>query len=171
MNEKLYIIGGYDWHLAEYSDAVFLLQKKEKNVSSKNLNSIIPLSLTNMNSNNINNSVNMKNNTNSNTNNSSASTSNNNSNNKSNKSVLKTEFKWILQESRLLQGRSSHACVSFEGKIWIAGMIKLLFIYLFNYLFIYLMFCFNSVGIYCTHICIFLFHIHLFFTKYISFQV
>lgn len=116
MNEKLYIIGGYDWHLAEYSDAVFLLQKKEKNVSSKNLNSTIPISIANTNNNNVNNSVNMKNNTNSNTNNS--------SNNKSNKSVLKTEFKWILQESRLLQGRSSHACVSFEGKIWIAGVIE-----------------------------------------------
>ena len=141
MNEKLYIIGGYDWHLAEYSDAVFLLQKKEKNVSSKNLNSIIPINVTNINNNNVNNSVNMKNNNNDNNNNTSNNTntnaSSNNSNNKSNKSVLKTEFKWILQESRLLQGRSSHACVSFEGKIWIAGKIKLLFvhIYLFDVLF------------------------------------
>ena len=137
MNEKLYIIGGYDWHLAEYSDAVFLLQKKEKNVSSKNLNSIIPINVTNNNNNNVNNSVNMKNNNNNNNNNNNTSNntntnaSSNNSNNKSNKSVLKTEFKWILQESRLLQGRSSHACVSFEGKIWIAGMIKLLLLYLF----------------------------------------
>jgi hypothetical protein len=137
LNEKLYIIGGYDWHLAEYSDAVFLLQKKEKNVSLKNLNSSIPISVTNNNNNNNStSSMNIKSNTNSNTNNSSNNT-NINSNNKSNKSVLKTEFKWILQESRLLQGRSSHACVSFEGKIWIAGTIKLLIIYifLFNVLF------------------------------------
>ena len=96
MNEKLYIIGGYDWHLAEYSDAVFLLQKKEKNIPSKNLN--VNNSTIN------NNNGNLK-----------------STNNKSNKGGMKTEFKWILQECRLLQGRSSHACVSYSGKIWIAG--------------------------------------------------
>ena len=109
MNEKLYIVGGYDWHLAEYSDAVFLLQKKEKNVPSKNANSPLP----NFNGNG--NGGNLKTN-----------------NNKSNKGGTKTEFKWILQESRLLQGRSSHACVSFAGKIWIAGKFIFYFLFFFD---------------------------------------
>ena len=60
------------------------------------------------------------------------------SNNKSNKGGIKTEFKWILQESRLLQGRSSHACVAFSGKIWIAGKILFL-LCLFLYVLFYLL--------------------------------
>lgn len=60
------------------------------------------------------------------------------SNNKSNKGGIKTEFKWILQESRLLQGRSSHACVAFSGKIWIAGKILFL-LCLFLFVLFYLL--------------------------------
>ena len=113
LNEKLYIVGGYDWHLAEYSDTVYILQKKEKNINN--------------NSNNTNNSNNSNNNSNNNNNTSQKNNANNNNNNivknASNKGKIspKTEFKWILQESRLLEGRSSHACVTFLGKIWIAG--------------------------------------------------
>lgn len=124
LNEKLYIIGGYDWHLAEYSDAVFLLQKKEKNISSKNLNSIIPMSAANNNNNNNSSMIVKSSNNSTNVSHNSTNVGHNSGNNKSNKSILKTEYKWILQESRLLQGRSSHACVSFEGKIWIAGKLK-----------------------------------------------
>ena len=87
LNDKLYIVGGYDWHLAEYSDAVYLLQKKERIGASKS------------NNNNSKNAIN------------------------SNKPKItsKTEFKWALQECRLLRGRSSHACISFCGQMWIAG--------------------------------------------------
>ena len=115
LNEKLYIVGGYDWHLAEYSDTVYILQKKEKNTNNNSNNSNIN---NNSNSNN-NNSTSQKNSTNSNNNNN----NNNILKNVSNKGKIspKTEFKWILQESRLLEGRSSHACVTFMGKIWIAG--------------------------------------------------
>jgi hypothetical protein len=105
LNEKLYIVGGYDWHLAEYSDTVYILQKKEKNINNN----------SNNNNNSSNNNTSQKNNTNLNINSIMKNISN------KGKTSPKTEFKWILQESRLLEGRSSHACVTFLGKIWIAG--------------------------------------------------
>jgi len=61
LNDKLYIIGGYDFHTTEYSDAMFTLDL-ERN-------------------------------------------------------------KWIEHDARLRAGRSSHAAVTFQNKIWVAGGI------------------------------------------------
>ena len=65
LDGKIYIVGGYDWHLATYSDAVYAMD-----VDSSGL-------------------------------------------------VI-----WELLKCRLRMGRSSHACVAFEGKLWVAGGIS-----------------------------------------------
>jgi hypothetical protein len=120
LNEKLYIVGGYDWHLAEYSDTVYILHKKEKNINNNSNNNN---NNGNNNSSSYNNNINNNNNSNTSQRNNANININNIIKNISNKGKpsSKTEFKWILQESRLLEGRSSHACVTFLGKIWIAG--------------------------------------------------
>jgi Kelch motif len=61
LNDKIYITGGYDWHLAEYSDAVFVYDEVKND--------------------------------------------------------------WQVLDCRLRIGRSSHACIAFKGKLWVAGGI------------------------------------------------
>ena len=61
LNDQLYIIGGYDWHTTEYSDAMFTLDIQQN--------------------------------------------------------------KWVEHDARLRAGRSSHAAVTFQNKIWVAGGI------------------------------------------------
>ena len=65
MDGKLYIVGGYDWHLATYSDAVYTMDVDETGLVA-----------------------------------------------------------WELLKCRLRMGRSSHACVAFQGKLWVAGGIS-----------------------------------------------
>ena len=65
LNGKIYIVGGYDWHLAKYSDAVF-----EMEASSDG------------------------------------------------------DVSWTQLDCRMRMGRSSHACVAFQDKLWVAGGIS-----------------------------------------------
>jgi hypothetical protein len=64
LNGNVYIVGGYDWHLAKYSDAVFEMDVVEGLVT------------------------------------------------------------WTQLDCRMRMGRSSHACVAFQNKLWVAGGIS-----------------------------------------------
>ena len=70
LDGKIYIVGGYDWYLATYSDAVYTMEVDETAADSSGL------------------------------------------------------VAWELLKCRLRMGRSSHACVAFEGKLWVAGGIS-----------------------------------------------
>lgn len=119
LHGKLYIVGGYVWHLAEYSDAVFVYDtgsgasrdsgRYGEDISKNSLN--IKLKKV---KNRRKKSIDV-------TDNNDDARSNGNTTSAKKNTDNRQRDSWALLPSRLLIGRSSHACVAYQEKLWIAG--------------------------------------------------
>ena len=126
------------WHLAEYSDSVFLYENNaiENNTIDDSLCCDCESFCTCegecereckcecASNDRRNNQNNVHNNDGNNCSDNDNIFDKNNKNKKNSENIEKHTDRWTLLEARLLVGRSSHACVGFKGKLWIAGTVS-----------------------------------------------